>query len=174
MSRAPALRAVGLALAALVASGCGSAELRALRTDIARSTPALQVGEGRSLSLGPLSLGLVRGVVHLGDDEDDAVAAAALRSLRRVQVAQYEVSGTFDPRTVPFQTALRRYATAGWAPVVVVRSEDEVLWVLTDQNSERIDEALVVTLSRDEIVLAKLRGDLTEVVRTALAQAAED
>ena len=164
-----ALHTAALAAAVVAASGCGSSELRGLRNDIVRATPEMRVGDGMSLSLGPMSLGLARTFVRLGDDADAEMVAAALRSLRRVQFAQYDISGDFDLRTVAFPARLARYVDEGWTPAITVREADEVVWILFN---DRVDEALMVTLSSDELVMAKLRGDLTEVARIAIAQTA--
>ncbi len=169
MRRLP-LRAAGLVLAALLISGCGSSELRGLRNDIIRTTPDMRLGDGMSLSLGPLSLSLARAFVPVDDDEEGALVSAALRSLRRVQFAAYEVSGPFDPQTAALPTSLARYLDDGWSPVLVVRDSSEVVWLLAEDD-ERVDEVLMVTLSEEDLFLAKLRGDLREVVRVALAQA---
>ncbi len=160
-------------LAALAASGCGSSELRGLRNDIVRSTPEMRLGDGMSLSLGPVSLGLARAFVPVDDDADGALVSAALRSLRRVQFAAYEVSGAFDPQTAALPATLSRYLDDGWTPVVVVRDSSEVVWLLAE-DAEPVDEVLMVTLSAEDLFLAKLRGDLTEVARVALAQASAE
>lgn len=167
-------RTVALALAVLAVSGCGSSELRGLRNDIVRSTPEMELGDGMSLSLGPMSLGLARTFVRMGDDEDAEMVSAALRSLRRVQFAAYEVSGAFDPQTAALPVSLARYLDDGWSPVVVVRDSSEVVWILAEDDGERVDEALMVTLTGEDLFLAKVRGDLAEIARLALARASDE
>lgn len=168
-------RALLLAAVAVVSSGCASSELRGLRNDLGRSTPGLHIGEGRSYSFGPFSLGAARLAMGLaGDDEDAELVRAALRGARRVQFAQYDVSGTFAPRTVALPDRVHDMLGEGWIPVVTVRDDDTVTWIGANDPDGAADEFLLITLTEDELTLAAVRGDLTEVARLALAQLRTD
>lgn len=156
----------------LTASGCASTELRGLRNDLGRTTPGLHIGEGRSFSFGAVSLGVARLALSIaGDGEDTDMARAALRGARRVQFAQYDVSGDFDSRDVQMPARIRRFVDDGWIPVVTLRDDDEVTWIIAPDSDEAVDEFLLVTLSADELTMAKVRGDLTELARLAFAEA---
>lgn len=158
-------------LAALAASGCTSSELRGLRNDLDRSTPGLAIGEGRSYSFGFVTLGAARTALAIaGGGEETAIARAALSGARRVQFAHYEVSGSLDPDAVAFPPGLGRYLDDGWMPVVRVRDTDQLVWVLTHDRRDLVDEFLLVTLTSEELVLAKVRGDLRAVIRAGLAE----
>ena len=159
-------------LAALAASGCASSELRGLRNDLDRQTPDLRIGEGRSFSFGFFSLGAARTALTItGSDEDAALVRAALSGARRVQFAQYDVTGPFDPDALDLPPGFDRYLDDGWTPVVRVRDEDQLVWVLANDRQDVVDEFFLVTLSPEDLVLLKVRGDLRAVIRAGLAEA---
>lgn len=161
-----------LLVLAVAASGCASSELRGLRNDLDRSTPHLQIHEGRSFSFGPMTLGLARlGLSLAGNDESVAMARAILRNARRVQFAHYEVEGAFVASDLTTPDRVLRYVEDGWIPAVTVRENDTAVWLLANDRDGRADEMLFVTLSTDGLTLAKVTGDLTEVARLALREA---
>ncbi|MEM1115806.1 MAG: hypothetical protein AAGJ11_04835 [Bacteroidota bacterium] len=162
-------------VAAVAASGCASSELRGLRNDLDRSTPGLTIHDGRSYSFGPVTLGFARlGLWMAGGGEDAAMARAVLGNAWRVQFAQYEVEGEFTGSEVSMPDRLRAYLDRGWVPALALRGDDEVVWLLANDRHDRLEEVLLVTLSADELVLAKVRGNLTEVARLALREALAD
>ncbi|HEX9952349.1 MAG TPA: hypothetical protein VGB53_11310, partial [Rubricoccaceae bacterium] len=72
--------------AALVASGCMSAELARVHRDVARDVPGLT--GGHAPAFGPLTIGLARRLV------DDPETAALLAHVRGVAVGTYALDGT--------------------------------------------------------------------------------
>lgn len=158
---------VGLLL--LGTAGCGSSELRRLRTDLVQSTPGLEIEGGRTYAFGPLTLGLARSILRLGG-EDTRTFVEAARSLQHVAVATFTVSGPDDLRSGRSPRRLDHYLDDGWTTVVRVRDQDQRVWILTHSDDDRVDEALVVTLSQSELVLVKVRGDLAPLARLALAE----
>lgn len=168
-------RALFLGVLALATSGCASSELRGVRNDLARTTPGLEIGEGRSFSFGVFSLGAARLAISLAGTDDVEMARAALRGARRVQFATYEVTGSVDAARIETPRRIRDYLDDGWIPVLSVRDDDQRLWlVANDHDGRPSDEFFLVSLSSDELTLVKLRGDLREVVRLALAELEED
>ena len=168
MSRRPALTA---ALALLVlGSGCTSFEMTRLRNGIDREVPEAQVGEGFALSFGFLTMGTARTALALSDDGDPGTVAARaiLRNVKKVQIGRYDVEGRPVLSGLATPPVFDEYERKGWTRIVTVREEDEVVWVMAKEKRDDLRDLIVVTLSHEELVVAKLSGNLTRAVAEAL------
>jgi hypothetical protein len=152
-----------LLLAVMLLGGCSSRELLEVRQDLADQMPHARLTDGRTFSFGPVSLGLGRFVLGL-TGADAEPARIALRGVRRVEVGRFKVAGPIDPTHVQMPRRLRRYVRRGdWTPLATFRTENEVGWVLYRTRGERITGLFAAVFSDDELVLARISGNLTRV-----------
>lgn len=157
-------------LLVLTASGCTSFELTRVRNDLARQLPDARIGEGYALSFGGVSLGFTRWIAGFaGEDESGELAQIALREVRRVQFGRYEVTGPVDGVRLTMPARLRDYvADDGWTHLASFRDSGEAGWVLYRDHGETITDLFAVVLTEEELVLARLSGDLSALVLNVL------
>lgn len=157
-------------LCAFIASGCiYSREIAQTRRDLERSAPEARFEREMVVNLGPISLrtlGLVGGLVD-GDDEDVAMARRYIEEIRRVKVGVYRVERApdldrFDP------LALRRFQRDGWELAVKNFEDGEAVWVFYKERKGHIRDLYAITLSDDELVLARIRGRLDRLLAKVL------
>ena len=152
-------------------SGCASYELMRVRNDIARQAPEARIGDGYAMSFGRISLGLARWLSGLSGDEDADMARAVLSEVRRVQFARYDINGAFDAATLRMPGRLRNYLEDDdWYHLATVREESEAVWVVYKERDNAVVDLLAVMMDEEELVLAKISGDLNAVVTAALSQ----
>lgn len=165
----------GLAIALavfLASSGCMSLEMTRLRNHIDRGMPEAEIGKGFAVSFGFLTMGTARTVLALSDDGDEstAMARALLRNVKKVKMGRYDVNGRVALNEIETPPIFDAYEERGWIPVVTVRETDELIWVLAKEKRDDLRDLLVVVLNEDELVVAKMSGNLTEAVAAAMAE----
>jgi hypothetical protein len=153
-----------LLVAGFVLAGCASPGLTRMRDDLAHSVPEARIGDGRSFSFGPISLGLAR--AFAGDDA--AAEGIDLRDVRGVRVGTYPVNGSFDPMTVRTPRAIQRLEERGWTTMVRSREGDGVTWILYRMRGEEVTDLLAASLDLEELALVHVSGDLERVLRDVL------
>lgn len=160
------------ALAALVLlSGCTSFELAGVRNDLARQLPEAEIGEGYSMAFGGLSLGLARWLTGFADDEGGEMAALVLEDVRRVRFGRYDVNGTVDGRRLAMPGRLRRYVERDdWIPLAAFRQQAEAGWILYREDGDTITDLFAVVLNQEELILARISGDLSAVVMNVIRE----
>ena len=164
---------LALALAVLLASsGCTSFEMTRLRNHIDRDVPEAEIGKGYAMSFGRFSMGTARTVLALSDDGDESteMARALLRHVKKVQVGRYDVHGRVALNDVSTPSVFEAYEKRGWIPVVTVREADELVWVMAKEKRDDLRDLLVVVLSDEELLVAKMSGNLTQAVTAAMAE----
>ncbi len=152
---------ITLAAAALVSSGCMSAELARVRRDVGHDVPGLS--EGHALAFGRLSLGLARGFV--GDDD---ATAEMLRHVRGVAVGTYALRDPLDAGALDLPDAVARIEGRGWTPVVVSRDSSNAAFVFSRGRGDAIRDLLVVSFDDGEMTLVRLSGNLDAALLAAL------
>lgn len=159
-------------LALFASSGCTSFEMTRLRNHIDRDVPEADIGAGYAMSFGRFSMGTARTVLALSDDGDEsmAMARALLRNVKKVQIGRYDVHGRIALNDIPTPSVFEAYEGKGWIPVVTLREPDEVVWVMAKETHDDLRDLLVVVLSDDELVVAKMSGNLTKAVTAAMAE----
>lgn len=164
---------LALVLAVLFASsGCMSLEMTRLRNHIDRDVPEAEIGKGFALSFGFFTMGTARTALALSDDGDEstAMARALLRNVRRVKIGRYDVHGRIALDEISTPSVFEAYEDRGWIPVVTTREPDEVVWVMAKEKHDDLRDLLVVVLSEDELVVAKMSGNLTKAVVAAMQE----
>lgn len=151
-----------LLLAALLLSGCTSFELTRVRNDVDR-TPGVEVGDGYAVAFGRLSVGTLRTGLRFGDDAESAALRDALGQVRKVQVARYRLDAAPPLTEVETPRTVTRYVRRGWTPAVIARDDEAAVWLLArDSKRGELRDLLLVTMLPQELIVAKLSGNLTE------------
>ena len=158
-------RALAVAALALALGGCTSFELSRVRNEVDR-TPGVEVGEGYAVAFGRTTVGALRAGLRLGDDDEQTAAVrAALGHVRKAHVARYHVRSAPPLASVGTPRTVRRYVRRGWTRVVTARDDDAAVWLLArDDKRGDLGRLIVVTLLPDELIVARLDGNLTEAV----------
>lgn len=157
---------------ALALSGCYSFEMarvgKRVGQDIERQTGA-DVGGDLSMGLGPISLATAQAGAWVFAPESTREARQIGRHVASVEFSRRPVRG-FDGRLVERPAYLERYTRSGWYPFVTVRDSASAVFVfLRERGREaRITNMLAVVLAEDELVLTKVSGDLSAVIREAI------
>lgn len=161
---------IAIAWAGLAAAGCILApEMRAMRLEIERQVPGAEFEHEFSLSLGPTALGLVRGVSSLLPDAHEA--HAVLCDLQRVDLSVYRTEALPSVAKLRVPEALRQLLEDdGWTFVARVQEEDEAIWVLTYEEDDIVREIYVMAVNAEELVLARIVGDMDRIVARALEE----
>lgn len=164
------MRILPLLLAGLLLSGCTSYALTGVRNDLARDLPEARIGEGYAVAFGRFSLGTARLFAGFAEDEDGELARLVLRDVKKVQFGHYEVEGAVDGTRVVMPARLRRYVERdGWGHLATFRDAGEAGWVLYREGRDTVTDLLVVVLTGEELVLARLSGNLGGIVQSVLA-----
>jgi hypothetical protein len=159
-----------LALTPLLLAGCTSFELTRVRNDLARQLPEAGIGEGYAVSFGGLSVGFARWLSGFADEEDGELAQLALREVRRVSFGRYDVEGAVDARRLVMPARLRHYVEdEGWVHLATFREAGEAGWVLYRERGDAITDLFAVVLTEEDLVLARVSGDLSALVLNVLA-----
>lgn len=163
---------VALALALPLLTGCDGEPPSAgrVRAHLERSLPGVRFHRAEHVRLGRFTMALVRGLVRVAGAEDGETRQI-LGSIRRVEVATYEVEGPLDLTTVSAPRDLeRRLAGAGWQPMVREREAGSLAWVFVRSDEEgAIRDLYVVALDPDELTVVDLSGRLDELMAAAIA-----
>ncbi len=159
---------VAVCLSLLLLSGClWAPDLEKVKNDIQAQAPGASFHRKIAFSLGPVTLGIARGVLKLVPDARDA--EGYLRDIRNVQVAVYDVENLpngFAPRTPnPLQKLLDRDR---WELAVRTCEDGEAVWVLYKISSASFADFCVVALEGDELTLVRVRGRLEDIVKRAM------
>ncbi len=159
-----------LLLAALMLplSGCFySREIAHTRRDIERQTGA-ELDREIVLNLGPASLRTAGWIAGLVPEEDAQMARAYLRDVRRVKVGVYRVEympSSLEALELPGAAKLERQ---GWEVLAKIREDDEVVHVYYRERRDAIRDLYVMVLSDDELVITRVKGDLSNLVARAI------
>ena len=162
--------------ALLTLPGCvlHSSKIARTREAFAQQHPKAQFEREVMLDLGPLSLWATDGVLHrFIDDASFEKARPYLRYLHRAEVGVYAVSGLPSLRASAGATLLPdQLHEDGWKTVVRVRDAGEHVWILArpERRASPLRRLYVLALRRDELVAARLEGDLDRLTAHLLGE----
>lgn len=149
-------------------TGClFSKEIADTRRDIEKAYPDLHLEKQIVVNLGPLSLKTLGWMAAFVPDPEVDVARRYLRDIRRVKVGVYrsehpDALAKLDVGQFGFEKE--------WEVAVRTRQEGEHVWVLYKDDPKTVRDLYVVVLSEEELVVARLRGNLNRL----LARVMED
>lgn len=143
-------------LAALILSSCGITAPRSNDGYANLDSPGIsETNRTMSISLGPTVLRFAARFM-----DDDPETQALLRSLDGVRVRIYEVDGDSEVITQNFDHMGIKLGNDGWAPVMLVREEGELVQMYAKSSSDGIQGLTIVSADDMEVVVVNVMGDI--------------
>ncbi len=156
-----------LLLFALTATGCSlTNEITNTKREIERNS-RIDAQTGIVVSLGPGLFQTTGFVTKFIDERDAQLASRLAYGIRRVKAGVYPLSGRSNLNQVDVPS-LDRFQKRGWQPAIKVEADREVGWIMYRERGSRVKDMFVVVLTEDEMVLARIQGNLTELLDVAL------
>ena len=164
---------IAVIIIGLAASGCiYTSEIAKTRKAIEDETDA-DFDTGVVFSMGPGLFKTAGWITQYVDDADAQQASRIAYGIRRVKAGIYPVDVPPDFDT--FNIAdMNRFMRKGWKPALKVEDDDEVSWLMYRERKGRVHDLFVVVLTEDELVLARLQGNLDELLNVALIEVEKD
>jgi hypothetical protein len=163
-----AILTVGL----LLCSGCLWAPgLERLKDEMTAQMPGAQFDKEVALTLGPMSLMLARVAMQFVPEPEARESRQYLSEIRRVELAVYNTKSLPSLRQVEFPKQLNKLLNEDWEIAAKVVEEDQLVWVLYHESGERIDYLCAVVLDEQNLVLAKVKGNLGKLFLKGLREA---
>ncbi len=164
-----ALVLIGVAIAALGASGCvlHTPHLDQVAHSLDRELPDTELDQQFGVKLGRISMGLGKSIARMAMDEDDAQYMGVLSGLKRVEVASYEATGPREDTHFPkrMEDSFRR---DGWETLARFQDDSNLGWVLYRIKKESLRNLLVVNLDDDQLNMIRISGRLDQTIKAAM------
>lgn len=158
-----------LAVACSVEGCLWAPDLVKIRKDIQRQLPEARFEKKIELTLGPLSMILVRQVTKWVPDAREAYDY--LRDLSRIELAIYETERKPSTMTVSLPGKLQNLLEREeWELALKVSSDNELVWLLYRIDRNTIREAYLVVMNDDELIMVKTEGRLERLIARALSE----
>jgi hypothetical protein len=165
VERGSAAGAVALVVA-LFAAGCMTYRgPRGVEAMIERKAE-VELKRELGFKLGPLSTKIAVSILRHEDDDTD------FRDLSGIGVAVFEVTGHAGAHAQPITAA--DLGLTGWRPIVENRSDGEQVLLLAKPADGETREMMFLSIERDEVVVARLKGHLDRLIAKTLAAAEHD
>ena len=164
---------ITLSILCLTGSGCiYTNEIARTKHDIERESNA-DFKTGVVVSMGPELFQTVGWLANYVDDDDAQKASRLAYGIRRIKAGIYPVEdeANFEDLDIP---ELSRFKHKGWKPALKVIESDGIGWLLYRERHGRVHDLFVVALTDEELVLARIRGNLDELLNLALIEIEED
>ncbi|MFP5287647.1 MAG: DUF4252 domain-containing protein [Thermoanaerobaculia bacterium] len=162
--------AVALSLILPLVGCAGTPTADSVRWEIQQRVPEARFETEEHIRLGRLTLGLLKGLLHLVPEANEGTAI--VREIDRLEVATYRVHGLPDLDRLPSRTRFEEeLSRSGWAMTVKAKDGDSRSWLFTRSNDEgAIRNLLVVDLNGDELSVVRLDGRLDRAFAEAIAE----
>ncbi len=162
------LSIVAIVVLVSMCSGClWAPELDGVRKDIQGQLPGASFKKEFALSVGPITLGLVRTMVRLAPDTHDV--REYLEDVRSVKVAVYEVENIpSDPMLKTPAKLESLVENEGWEIAAKVREDGNNVWLAYRADGESIEDLYIVALSGEELVLVRAHGNIDRLMAKAM------
>ena len=155
----------------LLLGGCVESSMVArTRLEMEQSFPNASFERAHAIHLNRLSTSMLKPVAlwALGEEGEDL---GFLRSIRRVDVAVYEVFSF--PETIEgdeLSAMDRRLHKSGWTRLLRARETDEITWVYSrESRSGGIRDLFVISVDGVEMVMVRVGGKLDRVLAELIA-----
>lgn len=160
-------------------TGClWTPELSQIQGEIERQLPGSQFEKDVRLSLGPLSLGLVRfltGIVPEGMAPEAQEAHEYLQEVRRVQIALYRTLALPPLHEMHLPLPLKqRIQDEGWHLAVKKQKPSELIWVLTREERGIVRDIYVILLDTKQLALVRVEGRMNQLLAKAVEHRADE
>lgn len=165
--------AAAIIVASLPLSGCFyTSEISKTRRVIEDEVDA-DFDTGVVISMGPGLFRTAGWITQFIDDADAEKASRIAYGIRRIKAGVYPVSylPDMDELNLPEMKHFRR---RGWKVAIKVEDRDEVNWLLYRERRHRVNDLFVISLTEDELVLARIQGNLDELLNFALIEVEKD
>lgn len=152
----------------LLAGGCYRARsLERIAEEIAWQYPGSDFQRDFSISLGPMSLGLVR--FGAGFVEEGREAREYMQGVTGVQIAVYKVNhlGSIDRAEMPSGLS-DLLEDDDWQVMVKTNEPDERVWILYREDGDVVGDIHMTVLSDDELVLLRVSGHINDILDKAM------
>ncbi|HEX2641882.1 MAG TPA: DUF4252 domain-containing protein [Thermoanaerobaculia bacterium] len=157
---------------ALAFNGCaGAPEVEQVRWEIEHRLPGARFEREEHFHLGRISMGLLRGLVHLTPAEPEEMEP--LRQIRSLEIGVYKVRslpdlGQSDALLDRFED---RLADHGWSLALRTRDADERTWMFVRSRPDgTLSNFFIVSLEQDEMVLLRMDGRLDRFFAEGMAK----
>jgi uncharacterized protein DUF4252 len=151
-------------------SGCiYSREIANIRDDIEEIMDARFEREV-VVSLGPRMFRTASWIARQVPDVYAQMASDYVGEIDRVKVGVYRVAEQPTSRQLRIDQ-IPRFRRSGWEVAVRVEEDGQTVWVLYRERHESIRDMLVLVLDDSELVIARVRGHLNELVQMAVLDA---
>ena len=152
----------------LLLGGCFRARaLERVAEEIAWQYPDADFQRDFSISLGAISLGLVR--FGAGFVEEGREAREYMRGVDRVQIAVYKVHHLGDVDRAEMPEGLSELVNDDdWEVMVKTNEPDERVWILYREDGDIVTDIHMTVLSDDELVLLRVSGRINDILDKAM------
>jgi hypothetical protein len=133
--------------------------------------PGAQFDKEVALTLGPMSLMLARIAMRFVPEPEARESGKYLSEIRRVELAVYKTESLPSLRKMEFPKQLNKLLHDDWEIAARVVEEDQLVWVLYHEKGEEIDYLCAVVLDEQNLVLAKVKGNLGKLFLKGLREA---
>jgi hypothetical protein len=159
---------VVIATVALLMTGCmRSRQLEGLCDEIADQCPGAHFSKELSLSLGPISLGLVRFATGFSDKTREA--RQYLSGISKIELAVYKVDSRLQRNRLKLPKQLHELLEEdGWEIVVKSSEKNEAAWILFREDDGVIRDMHITALDNHELVMIRVSGRLNELFDKAM------
>lgn len=147
---------VTVTILALMISACGITAPRSNEGYANLDSPGMsETDRTMSLSLGPTTL---RFAARFLDDEPET--QVLLRSLKGVRIRTYEVDGDSEIITRNMESMGNKLNRDGWAPVMLVREEGDLVQMYAKHTDAKIQGLTIVSVDNQEVVVINIMGNI--------------
>lgn len=157
---------------ALTLGGCVfiAPSLEPIRYDMVEATPTADLDSVVKVRLGRLSLGLAKSIARAAADEEDKEVLDLLRHLKGVEVAVYDIQSASAGSVALWAERLEAVGDRrGWRLAARFQDDEEVGSVFYQERGGAIRSIYTFVVSDENLVLARFKGNLNEVIADAIA-----
>jgi hypothetical protein len=144
------------AILALMLTACGITAPRSNEGFANLDSPGIsETNRTTSISIGPTLLHFAARFM-----DNDPETQALLRSLDGVRVRIYEVDGDSEDIAQNFNHMGNKLGKDGWAPVMLIREEGELVQMYAKSSSTGMKGLTIVSADDEEVVVVNVMGDI--------------
>ncbi len=167
------MRSLVLLLLGLSFTGCSyTSEITRTKHHIEHNS-TIDAQTGVVVSIGPGIFHTTGFLAKFVDDEDAQMASRLAYGIRRIKAGVYPLSYASDLEEIDIPE-MERFKKRGWKAALKVEDENEVGWILYRERNRRVRDMFVVVITDEEMVLARIQGNLTELLEVALDEVERD
>jgi hypothetical protein len=157
----------------LLLSGCVyTSEIAKTRKAI-EDEPDARIDTGIIVGVGPGLFQTAGWLVGIVDDAEAQEVGRVVSGIRRVKAGVYPVSEMPDLEQLDLPS-MTRFKRKGWRVALKVEDYGEVSWLLYRERHHRVHDLFVISVTEDELVLARIQGHLDALLDYALLEVEDE